>query len=212
MVGLAAYIAPGNDRYLSDFNIYTCSPPPPPSGFIALGQNIALLTGGIDLSVGPLAGFLVVVSSFYVNDGTIGRAADPGARADGRRARSRAGLVNGSLIRFGKFTPIAATLTLYIALGGFAFLLRSTQGGFIWPSFQNAMNYVFGPIPAAFIGLVVIAVLAGVRARAGVRGAGGSGRSAPTRSRRAASASASTGRSCSRYVGSSLLVFLGASC
>ena len=42
-------------------------------GFIALGQNIALLTGGIDLSVGPLAGFLVVVSSFYANDGTIRR-------------------------------------------------------------------------------------------------------------------------------------------
>ena len=34
----------------------TCSPRPPRSGFIALGQNIALLTGGIDLSVGPLAG------------------------------------------------------------------------------------------------------------------------------------------------------------
>ena len=30
-------------------------------GFIALGQTVALLIGGIDLSVGPLAGFLVVV-------------------------------------------------------------------------------------------------------------------------------------------------------
>ena len=38
-------------------------------GFISLGQNVALLTGGIDLSVGPLAGFLVVVASFFVNDG-----------------------------------------------------------------------------------------------------------------------------------------------
>ena len=36
-----------------------------------MGQNIALLTGGIDLSVGPLAGFLVVISSFYVNDGSL---------------------------------------------------------------------------------------------------------------------------------------------
>ena len=33
-------------------------------GFIALGQTIALLLGGIDLSVGPLAGFLVVVASY----------------------------------------------------------------------------------------------------------------------------------------------------
>ena len=30
-------------------------------GFISLGQTFALLLGGIDLSVGPLAGFLVVV-------------------------------------------------------------------------------------------------------------------------------------------------------
>ena len=41
---------------------------PPRLGFIALGQTIALLMGGIDLSVGPLAGFLVVVASFFIND------------------------------------------------------------------------------------------------------------------------------------------------
>ncbi len=69
MVGLAAYIAPGNDRYLSSFNITNLLTAATAIGLIALGQNIALLTGGIDLSVGPLAGFLVVISSFYVNDG-----------------------------------------------------------------------------------------------------------------------------------------------
>ena len=34
------------------------------------------------------------------------------------------GLVNGALIRFAKFTPVAATLVTYIALGGLAFTLR----------------------------------------------------------------------------------------
>ena len=34
------------------------------------GPDLALLTGGIDLSVGPLAGFLVVVGSFFLNDGS----------------------------------------------------------------------------------------------------------------------------------------------
>ncbi len=38
-------------------------------GFISLGQTFALLLGGIDLSVGPLAGFLVVAASFFVLDG-----------------------------------------------------------------------------------------------------------------------------------------------
>ena len=38
-------------------------------GFIALGQTVALMVAGIDLSVGPLAGFLVVVASFFIIDG-----------------------------------------------------------------------------------------------------------------------------------------------
>ena len=41
-------------------------------GFIAIGQTIAMLLGGIDLSVGPLAGLLVVVGSFFINDGRAG--------------------------------------------------------------------------------------------------------------------------------------------
>jgi ribose transport system ATP-binding protein len=158
MLGLAAYITPGNDRYLSDFNIYTVLTAASATGFIALGQNIALLTGGIDLSVGPLAGFLVVISSFYANDGTTAGHLTTGLALMALAAVA-CGLVNGALIRFGKFTPIAATLTTYIALGGFAFLLRSTQGGYISITFQNNINYVYGPIPAVFIALVVVAVL-----------------------------------------------------
>ena len=42
-------------------------------GFIALGQTVALMMGGIDLSVGPLVGFLVVVGSFFINDGKSSR-------------------------------------------------------------------------------------------------------------------------------------------
>ena len=152
MLGLAAYINPGNDRYLSDFNIYTTLSAATAVGFIAIGQNIALLTGGIDLSVGPLAGFLVVVSSFYANDGTTPAHLITGLALMVAVAVAVGG-VNGCLIRFLKFTPIAATLTLYIALGGFAFLLRPTQGGFISTTFQNNINYVYGAIPAVFIAL-----------------------------------------------------------
>ncbi len=61
------------------------------------------------------------------------------------------GLTNGSLIRFAHFTPIAATLTLYIALGGLALLLRPEQGGFIAQSFQDFVNRAVGPIPVAFV-------------------------------------------------------------
>ena len=66
---LALYGYSQNPNFLSSFNIYNMLMLATALGFIALGQTIALLLGGVDLSVGPLAGFLVVVASFFVNDG-----------------------------------------------------------------------------------------------------------------------------------------------
>ena len=66
-------LARSNSRYLSDFNITSVMFACAALGFISLGQTFALLLGGIDLSVGPLAGFLVVVGSFFVLDGKLDR-------------------------------------------------------------------------------------------------------------------------------------------
>ena len=69
IVALGAYVLSHNSRYLSDFNITSVMFACAALGFISLGQTFALLLGGIDLSVGPLAGFLVVLASFFVLDG-----------------------------------------------------------------------------------------------------------------------------------------------
>jgi ribose transport system ATP-binding protein len=69
------------------------------------------------------------------------------------------GAVNGGLIRFGKFTPVAATLATYIALQGFSFLLRPQPGGLISGSVTDAITVAVGPVPVAFIVLVVLAVV-----------------------------------------------------
>ncbi len=71
MIALGAYVWTQNDRYFSDFNITSVMFACAALGFISLGQTFALLLGGIDLSVGPLAGFLVVVGSFFILDGQI---------------------------------------------------------------------------------------------------------------------------------------------
>jgi ribose transport system ATP-binding protein len=68
------------------------------------------------------------------------------------------GLVNGSLIRFGKFTAVAATLATYIALQGFSFLLRDRPEGLISRSVTQVITYTVGPVPVAFILLVLVAV------------------------------------------------------
>ena len=158
IVLLAAVLTARNENYLFNFNVATLLTAATALGFIALGQNVALLTGGIDLSVGPLAGFLVVVASFFVNDGKPATTVLLGLVLMLAVAVAT-GLTNGSLIRFAHFTPIAATLVLYIAFGGFALLLRPEQGGFIAQSFQDFVNRAIGPLPVAFVVLVVMTIV-----------------------------------------------------
>lgn len=155
IVLLAGYLLGQNGAYLSNFNISNLLTAAAGVGFIALGQNIALLTGGIDLSVGPLAGFMVVVGSFFINQG----------KSMGQVILGVVlmlvvgvvvGLINGALIRYARFTPIAATLALYIALGGFALLLRPQAAGYYSQDFQGFVNTAYGPLPLFFILLVVL--------------------------------------------------------
>jgi ribose transport system ATP-binding protein len=157
IVALGAYVLNHNSRYLSNFNITSVAFACAALGFIALGQTFALLLGGIDLSVGPLAGFLVVLASFFVLDGK-----SPAVWVLGFLlmflAAVGVGLLNGSLIRFAKFTPVAATLVTYIALGGLAFTLRSAPDGYIATSVTDRIQTKVGPIPVAFIVFVAVAV------------------------------------------------------
>ena len=69
------------------------------------------------------------------------------------------GLVNSSLIRYVKFTAIAATLTTYIAIGGFAFILRPEPDGYISQAFAEVLNAAVGPIPYVFMAAIVATVI-----------------------------------------------------
>ncbi len=157
MIALGAYVLSENSRYVSDYNInavmFACAA----LGFISLGQTFVLLLGGIDLSVGPLAGFLVVLGSFFVLDGR-----SPAVWVLGfalmLACAAAVGLLNGSLIRFAKFTPVAATLVTYIALGGLAFRLRDAPDGYIAASVTNAISTKVGPVPVAFVVFVLCAI------------------------------------------------------
>ncbi len=158
ILALGAYILSTNDRYLSAFNITSVLSLIAALGFISIGQTAVLMLGGIDLSVGPLAGFLVVVGSFFLVDEK-----SAGVMALGFLAMAAAaalvGLVNGSLVRFAKFTPVAATLTLFIGLQGLSFVLRDRPGGFISGTITRAIQTKLGPVPLSFIILVAISIL-----------------------------------------------------
>ncbi|MET1043010.1 MAG: ATP-binding cassette domain-containing protein [Microbacteriaceae bacterium] len=157
MIALGAFIFAQNDRYLGEFNISSMLLLVSALGFIALGQTIALLTGGIDLSVGPLVGFLVVIGSFFILDQAPTTAIMLGFAAM-LAASLIVGLINGTLIRYVKFTAIAATLTVYIALQGMSFLLRPTAAGFINSDVSRVIMTKVGPIPVAFLALLIVVI------------------------------------------------------
>jgi ribose transport system ATP-binding protein len=127
--------------------------------FIGFGQMIVIFTGGIDLSVGPLAGLLVVIASFFAVEGKSTATVLAGFLIM-IGAAVAIGLLNGSLVRFAKFTPIAATLATYVALQGVSLLLRDTQGGFIAGNITEAIETKVGGVPLAF--LVAVALAAGL--------------------------------------------------
>jgi ribose transport system ATP-binding protein len=171
IVALGLYVLSHNDRYVSNFNINSVMFACAALGFISLGQTFALLLGGIDLSVGPLAGFLVVLGSFFVLDGR-----SPAVWVLGFvlmfLSAVGIGLLNGSLIRFAKFTPVAATLVTYIGLGGLSFTLRSAPDGYIATSVTDTISTKVGPVPLAFVVFVLCALgleLALRRSRLGMR-------------------------------------------
>jgi ribose transport system ATP-binding protein len=117
--------------------------------FIGFGQLIVILTAHIDLSVGPLAGLLVVVASFFVLEEKGTGSVVPRVRSHARR-RGRRGPRQRVVHPLRRFTPMAATLATYIALQGVSLLLRSEQGGFIRTDVTDAVNATVGTVPIAF--------------------------------------------------------------
>ena len=177
-------------------------------GFISLGQTFALLLGGIDLSVGPLAGFLVVVGSFFILDGkspaiwVLGFGLMLACAVRHRPAQRRTHPLR-------EVHAVAATLVTYIGLGGLSFTLRSAPDGYIAASVTSAIATKVGPVPVAFIVFVACALgleLALRKSRLGLRmRAVGSDEESARRVGVPVNRTALLG-----YLGASLLTLLGA--
>jgi ribose transport system ATP-binding protein len=157
IVLVGAYTYARNDRYLGAFNVTSVLTLMTALAFISLGQAIVIMTGGIDLSVGPLAGMLVVIASFLVT-GHVSGVGILLAFLAMLAVAAASGLLNGLLIRYGGFTAVASTLTLYIGLQGISLLMRPFQGGYINTDVTGKITERVGRVPLAFIVVVVVAI------------------------------------------------------
>jgi ribose transport system ATP-binding protein len=157
IIVLAVYTQSHNSRFLSTFNLSSLTVLIAATAFISFGQECVILTGGIDLSVGPLAGLVVVIGSFFENSGHSAVVIVAGFLVM-LAAGAAVGLLNGTMVRFARFTPIVATLVTYIALQGISLVLRPFQGGYISFSILGAINHSVGPVAIAFLAAVVVAI------------------------------------------------------
>src|SRR5207248_8935108 len=101
---------------------------------------------------------VVVIGSFFENSGR-GALTVIAGFAVMVTACAVVGLLNGSMVRFARFTPIVATLVTYIALQGVSLVLRPFQAGYISFSILNAINRSIGPVALAFLAAVAVAIV-----------------------------------------------------
>jgi ribose transport system ATP-binding protein len=158
LIGVLALVgAVANPLFLGALNISGILALAVPLALVAYGQLLVLLTGGIDLSTGPLMGLVVVIGSFYLVDGS-----PPGSQLSGwaliLAVSIAVGLVNWMLIDVVELPPIVATLVTFMAVQALSFTLRPTPAGFISQSITSPMRTLVGAIPMAFIGAALIGV------------------------------------------------------
>jgi 5-methylthioadenosine/S-adenosylhomocysteine deaminase len=146
------------DGFINRANLTTVLLLAMPLALAAIAQTHAILVGYLDLSVGAMISFGVVVGSFLIaGDAStieilIGIAA---VLACGLGL----GLVNAVLIRGFKIPSLIATLATLSILDGISLTLRPTAQGIISDDLVSVLKKSVGPIPIAFIVIVVCAGL-----------------------------------------------------
>jgi len=161
IVAVGAFATVRQDAFLTHYNLNNLLLLAMPLALVSLGQTCALLVGGFDVSVAALMTFCVVVASYTVTPDTSGGALVPGALVLVALGLAT-GIFNAVIIRVLRLPSIIATLGTLSILEGASLLLRDHPEGTINSDAVSGLTRSVSFIPLAFIGVVVLAVLADV--------------------------------------------------
>lgn len=164
LVIMVALIASQSEFFFSPRNLLNIAQNMAVVGLIAVGMTLVIVSAGLDISVGSIAGCASVVCALVVVStgsifGGVGGAIGIGIVL---------GLINAGIISVLKVNPVVATLATFSAFRGIAFLI-APEGrpiGVLDPTFAllgSGRILQFGDfpgIPIAFVILVVVAVTA----------------------------------------------------
>ncbi|MGH6925064.1 MAG: ATP-binding cassette domain-containing protein [Propylenella sp.] len=159
---LTAIVLLGTDSiseyFLSAFNIETMLTFLSILAFLSIAQLGTILVGRIDLSVGALAGFVVVLASFLTPDG-----AGPGDALWGATLilaiTGGFGLAQGWLVTWLNIPAIVVTLATFIGLQGMSLVLRPQAAGTITDYISDVTQWSYAGMPACFLAIMAIVVV-----------------------------------------------------
>jgi ribose transport system permease protein len=137
-----------------------------PLVFVAIGQSLVVITGGIDLSVGGIVSLCVAVTATTV-DG-------PGPASFGMllvivALGAVCGAVNGLIVARGRIAPILTTLATLSIFSGLALRVLPVPGGSIPTPVRMVLTNPNVPTGLIWLGLAVAGWLALRRTRFGMR-------------------------------------------
>ncbi|QLQ11622.1 MAG: ATP-binding cassette domain-containing protein [Nocardioidaceae bacterium] len=159
-IGILILVAVGgmaDGQYLSAGNLGGILALTTTVALVSYGQQMAMLVGGIDLSVAPLMGLIVVIESFYLIDGST-----PMNQLTGWIllivTAVAVGTVNWALIDLAKLSPVIATLATYMAIQAISLILRPVPGGYISTQLIDSLTTRVGFVPVLFALAVVLGI------------------------------------------------------
>ncbi len=160
---LVALIAGQDDNFFSARNLFNIGQNMAVTGIVAVGMTLVIVSAGLDISVGSIAGCASVVCGLLVTQGgTL-----VGGVAGGVAIGAGLGLVNAGIINYLRVNPVVATLATLSAFRGVAFLLapEGKPVGVLDPTFallgsgRVLQLGGFPGVPIAFAVLLAVALL-----------------------------------------------------
>jgi ribose transport system ATP-binding protein len=155
---LGLYTGHTNDTYMSARSVSGILALTATLAIVAYGQQALMLVGGIDLSVGPLMGLIVVIQSFFLNDGSALTHQIAGWLIV-LLVAVLVGAINWVLVDPLRLHPMVATLVTYMAIGAVSLLLRPTPGGLIADSIVDSISAQVGIVPTTAVVAIVLGLL-----------------------------------------------------
>ncbi|MEO1225616.1 MAG: ABC transporter permease [Pseudomonadota bacterium] len=161
---LVALIASQTDAFFQTRNLLNIGQNISVVGLVAIGVTIVIVSAGLDISVGSIAGVASVVSALIITQFDT----EIGSVAGGIAAGAALGLVNAAVITFLRVNPVIATLATFSAFRGLAFLIA--PGGrsigvldqeFTWLGVGRLFTgEEFPGVPVPLVILVGVAIIA----------------------------------------------------